>query len=362
MEILDTTSRKDHQSKTHDRPRRMTCLQFSDSHQLDDIARRYSLLKMDEKSISGLKMALIDPDIRVQLLEDESPSPECIILGMWVTRGFLDGQMMRFNENVNCFIGDTGSGKSVSIELIRFALNQQPVVPKILKEVKSLLEKQLGDLGMVHVLLAKGDSIYLVERTWRSTPQPPLVQRVTEGGQQPVDGLDTRRFFPIKCFSQSEIIEFAREPDVRLSLTDDLIDCSAELSTIIDVKSSLKENAASIIAEQVKEANICTELEGRSALNEEVARIDSILTHSQIAQQQLWYTEQEILNHTNKLVNELSDVLPNATSQLILPPPWPDNMGTLPNHDLLEKAKIAYQDWQDTSQVFNLRQWTSCSP
>ena len=137
IEILDAPSRSDHQSARR-YPRHMTCLQSSDCwpkgadhHQLDGMAYRYSLLKMGERSISGLKLALIDPDIRVRLADDESPSVSYSILGMWVTRGFLDGQKMRFSDNVSCFIGDTGSGKSVAIELLRFGLNQQAVVAKI---------------------------------------------------------------------------------------------------------------------------------------------------------------------------------------------------------------------------------------
>ena len=121
MELLDTSSRDEHQSGTR-YPRRMTCLQSSDCwppganrHQLDGMASRYSFLKMGERSISGLKLALIDPTIRVRLVEDQAASPNCSILGMWVTNGFLDGQQIRFNENVSCFIGDTGSGKSVAI-------------------------------------------------------------------------------------------------------------------------------------------------------------------------------------------------------------------------------------------------------
>ena len=107
-------------------------------------------------------------------------------------------------------------------------------------------------LGTVHILLSKNGFRYLIERTWSPTLQKPLVQRVTDGGLQPVDELDMRVFFPVKCFSQSEIIEFAREPHVRLSLTDDLIDCSTEFAAIEEVKASLGENAAATIAEQQK--------------------------------------------------------------------------------------------------------------
>ncbi len=195
IEILEAQSRDHHQSGGR-YPRHMTCLQSSDcwpkgadKHQLDGMAYRYSLLKMGERSISGLKLALIDPDIRVRLPHDESPSPSSSIMGMWVTSGFLDGQKIRFNQNVSCFIGDTGSGKSVAIELLRFGLDQQASVGKILSEVESLLEQQLGELGTVHILLSKGGTRYLVERTWGTPPGMPFVQRVTDSGLQPVEEL-----------------------------------------------------------------------------------------------------------------------------------------------------------------------------
>ena len=353
IEILEASSKKEHQSGTL-YPRKMTCLQSSDCwgkgadhHQLDGMAYRYSFLKVDERSLSGLKLALIDPDIRVRLADDDSQSVSCSILGMWVTRGFLDGQKIRFNDNVSCLIGDTGSGKSVAIELLRFGLNQQPVVPKILKEVESLLEQQLGNLGAVHILLGKGDSHYLVERTWGTPPPKPLVQRWTETGLQPVGELDMRLFFPIKCFSQSEIIEFAREPEVRLSLTDDLIDCSVELLSVQDIKVDLRENASSISTEQAKETNMLGQLAERSSLSEEVKRIDAILTDPCITQQQLWYSEEKLFNDVKQKAEQLTERVSNLATPLALIPSWPDDLETLPNQDLLTKVKNVCQLWQE---------------
>ena len=352
IEILDASARAEHQSGGR-YPRRMTCVQSSDCwskganhHQLDGMAYRYSLLKMGERSISGLKLALLDPDIRVRLPHDESRSPSLAILGMWVTGGFLDGQKIRFNENVNCFIGDTGSGKSVSIELLRFGLDQQPGVTKILQEVECLLEQQLGTLGTVHILLAKGDTHYLVERVWGNPPAKPLVQRVTETGLQPVEELDIRLFFPIKCFSQSEIIEFAREPEVRLTLTDDLIDCSSEFSSIRDMKTALRKNAAEITAEIATERSIRSQLSERAGLIEATNDIDKILTDARITQHQQWYTEQKLVEDARQQGDLLSDRLGSSMTPLDSSPSWPDDVDTLPNRDLLEKVKNAFHEWK----------------
>ena len=351
IELLDTSTREQHQSGNR-YPRRMTCIQSSDCwpkgadhHQLDGMGYRHTFLKMGEKTLDGLKLALIDPDIRVRLVEDVSYAPDNVILGMWVTGGFLDDQIIRFNENVSCFIGDTGSGKSVATELIRFCLDQQPIVEKIRREVESLLRQQLGDLGVIHILLIKSGSYYLVERAWSSTPEKPTTRRVSGDDLQPVDGLDIRTFFPIKCFSQSEIIEFAREPGVRLSLTDDLIDCSTELANIGDVKARLRENASSIIAEQTKEANIYDQLMARAMLVEDIASIDKVLNNNRVEQQQLWYDEQTILDQAKKLVAELCEKPPVSTVQLDLKSPCPTDMLSLPNKDILDKLNTAFDIW-----------------
>ena len=113
----------------------------------------------------------------------------------------------RMNEYVNCLIGDTGAGKSVAIELLRFGLSQMPMVEKIKEEVKNLLNEQLGVLNTVHILIKKGDTKYLVERSWGEPPSPPIVSKINgQNNQRLEDPIDMRLFFPIKAFSQLLII------------------------------------------------------------------------------------------------------------------------------------------------------------
>ena len=356
IEILDAESRDKHQSGTYIPPRRMTCLQFSDSHELGkDMGRRSTFLKMGEKNIDGLKLALLDPSIRVAFSEDELPTSEFSILGMWVTSGFLDGQQMRFNEGVNCLIGDTGSGKSLSIELIRFALNQEPVVPKIQEEVESLLNLQLGSAGTVHVLLAMGSSKYLVERTWSKASSVPFVQRIEDNGAlSHVDVSNIREFFPIKCFSQSEIIEFARDESVRLSLTDDLIDISMELTAIGNTKGELKRNAANTISEEGSEKTIRELIASRPTLVEELSRVNRILPQDRMKEQELWHKEQNMLNQASGEIESLPGKLGDAISKLYQLPEWGSELEGLPNRDTLHSLERAFQEWQ--TQVKNSQQ------
>lgn len=347
MEVLDASLRDEYQSGTKPGyPRRMPCLQSSDSwaagadhHQLDGMSYRYSLLKMDERSLSGLKLALIDADIRVRLSSDEDSVPASAILGMWVSGGFLSGQKLRFSDHVSCLIGDTGSGKSVAIELIRFALNQQTHIPKIREEIDSLLKWQLRKTGTIHVLIATGGSHYLVERTWGKVIERPLVRRMTDAGLLPVDNVDMSLLFPVKAFSQREIIEFAREPEARLSLTDDLIDSSTEQATMVSLKTDLRRNASNILTEHSKRDDILHELEARTSLVETLVNIDAVLNDPRILQQQRWYQEEHMLKDIWAKVASLKKDIISDMPLLAIESAWFDDLESLPNNDLLISIK-----------------------
>lgn len=115
VEILDSSTRDDYvQGRKPGYERRVACVQSSDCwpsgadrHQMDGIGHRHTHLKMDEVCINGLKQAFFDPDVRIRLADDARPEPELFIDGLWVTGGFLNGQMMRFSPNLTCLIGGT---------------------------------------------------------------------------------------------------------------------------------------------------------------------------------------------------------------------------------------------------------------
>ena len=44
------------------------------------------------------------------------------ILGIHLTGGFLDGEVIHFSDNLNCFIGGRGTGKSTAVRSVAYAL------------------------------------------------------------------------------------------------------------------------------------------------------------------------------------------------------------------------------------------------
>lgn len=96
----------------------------SDAHSLQALGRnaanvsKVTRYKMEVPSFDGLRIALEDADARVRI-EDQIPQAIPRILGVHIDGGFLSGEVVQFNSNLNCIIGGRGTGKSTAIEAVR---------------------------------------------------------------------------------------------------------------------------------------------------------------------------------------------------------------------------------------------------
>ena len=327
--------------------RRLACIQSSDSslegasgHHLDGIGSRFCYLKMDEVSINGLRQALLDPDVRIKLVGDPRPDPEAVIEGVWAVGGFLGGQTIRFNDNFTCLVGGTGTGKSLTIELIRFCLEQQCRIDKIAKDVRRMLDLRLRPGSRVCVVVRRGDQRYVLERVLAEPAEPPIVYRVENGGVVALDEpIDVPTFFPIKAYSQSEIIEFARVPEARLSLTDDLIDLYAERDGIRNAKTELATNASQLLAVERKIAQTEDDLKELPGIAEEISKLDKLLGDPRIRDHHKWYSEQGALGRADEALRLAAEQAGKAIDELpvcLVPLPSPADWQ---NQDILEQLQ-----------------------
>jgi len=105
---------------------RLAALQNSDAHTLANFVARLSnptltRFKMNELSFESFRMALIDPGARVRT-EVSVPIAIPRVLGMQVNGGFVDSSTFHFSDNLNCFIGGRGTGKSTALKCLAFGL------------------------------------------------------------------------------------------------------------------------------------------------------------------------------------------------------------------------------------------------
>jgi hypothetical protein len=96
----------------------------SDAHTFDSFGKNASgnkkltRIKVDICSFNSLRIALMDSGARLRL-EDLTPIDVPYFMGMALGGGFLNGEIFRFNKNLNCIIGGRGSGKSTALESLR---------------------------------------------------------------------------------------------------------------------------------------------------------------------------------------------------------------------------------------------------
>lgn len=317
--------------------RKVAAIDASDSwtsegerHRLEGIGSRYCYLKMDDLGIGGLTQAFVDPEIRLLRGGAVPAHPELAIESLAVTEGFLKDQTLRFSENITCLIGGTGAGKSLTLELARFALNQQvdqAVLPTIRREVDNLLAYALPDAAKVSVVVRRRGTHYLVERVWLATgPTDPVVFRLEGGTPTMIDSHpDLQTFFPIKGFSQGEIIEYSRETLARLVLVDDLIDIEQEQLGIAALKSALRENAAAVLEAERRSLAVSQELRQVPTVEEEIKSLERYFSDPRVANRRTWEQERRVLSDAKEALHRAEEVTDDAfaglDARLVLDPP-----------------------------------------
>ena len=116
----------------HRKDRPLAYLRGSDNHMSPAgkkdlgkaIGERHTWVKMGNPGFAGLKKALQDPGSALRTSTDNiSKGGFTKLLGMTVRGGFANGTSLRFNSDMNCFIGRLGSGKSTRLKLIGKAMD-----------------------------------------------------------------------------------------------------------------------------------------------------------------------------------------------------------------------------------------------
>lgn len=168
-------------------------------------------IKMSEVSIEGLRQAFLDPDSRIRLnpLQGEPDLVEdhAEIVSLAWQGGFLDGESVLLNSNLNVLLGGRGAGKSTVIESLRYVLGLKPVGDTA----------QHAHDGIVRNVLRGGTKVAAVVRCSRPTsrdyriertvPNPPVV-RDADGA---VSSMRPHELLPrVEVYGQHEISELAR--------------------------------------------------------------------------------------------------------------------------------------------------------
>ncbi|MBI2842149.1 MAG: PHP domain-containing protein [Armatimonadetes bacterium] len=253
--------------KGHGFSRIPACYQISDNpdasdpkkHSLDGIGLRRCWMRLDsDLRLESLRQCFIDPSVRIMPMDWTPQDAFPRILSMNVVGGFLDGQQLYLNDSLNSIFGGKGAGKSLIIEFMRFALGQPSNEPTILADHRKKVDKCLGPSGHVELqlLTAAGVTYALRRATDGSVTCTDTAASIQYQGHIP-------ELFPILAYSQTEIIEIAKDTRAQLLLTDSFVDVPSHQRKIAQVQAALDQNdkdlgdalaAATEVTEIIKEA------------------------------------------------------------------------------------------------------------
>lgn len=228
----------------------------SDSHRPMDVGRGFTWVKMSVPSIEGLKLALLDPDSAIRRSDQCTAYPQLLnhskIKSITVEKLRLrqkDPLTIHFNPCYNALIGGRGSGKSTILECLRLGLarenelltgNSDSTLKQSFENFKQIKTSR-NQPGMmldnscitVEVSKGQGDLEERFEYRWAKGADGKfsvVVRRWDNGAWQATQLTDeqARSNFPVKLFSQKQILALADNPQHLIQYIDDVLSTSKE--------------------------------------------------------------------------------------------------------------------------------------
>lgn len=314
--------------------RRPALIQCSDSydptlsrHSATAIGIRRTWIKAARPDLCGLRYALEDPDLRVRLSDPTALPPHPTIDSISISGGFLAGAKLEFSPDLNCLLGGTGAGKSLVLEAVRFALDQQVndvLLGTIRDEVDRRLESALGEGTDVVVEISTLTDIFRVTRTYRATGSEPVVEQDIAGEWVQVDH-DPSSLFTLAAFSQGEILEYARQPVGRVGLVDTKLELAEIDGRIADCESKLTANGTDLIAARNRVQTLSEDAAGAKALKARERELSALFDGALVKAQGRWTSEQSASATLARSIEAISFDRPRM--------PGPATAKMTPEHD-----------------------------
>ena len=342
VEIVDLATREKVDGKLGG-ARPMAFVQGSDTwdtslsrHALSGIGARRTWVKASRADLIGISHALADPELRVRLGTAPPVVAYPVVQSVEIVGGFLGGQLVTFCPDLNCLLGGTGAGKSLVLEAIRYALDQQvdaSAFPAIHNEVQSRLRAAVG-AGIVKLQVAAEGYLYRIERPFsvNGNAQPTVYQEMN--GEWAAINAKPATLIKLAAFSQGEVLEYSRRPVGRMSLIDADIDISTPLAEMADLKGKAVVNASKLLAARGRVANLREKAAKEAEIDKQVQQLAALFDTEVVKQQEGWTKESSKLTKVGETVDALE-----APSMKVPAPPSPHDVAG--SEDLFSRATAA---------------------
>ena len=206
----------------------------------DDLAKVGSttFFKVSELRLESFKLAIRTPATRISVVAPLSAARVILRRISW-QGGLLDGVDLPLSDELTTLIGGKGTGKSTTIESLRFALSIDPIGVEAKKDHKGIVSDVLGAGTTVTVSLMRAHPSPARFTVQRSVGDVPVVKDangdVTALKPQDITGT-------VEIYGQHELAELAQDKDSVARMLQRFAGHELTDSGRADVLSDLKEN------------------------------------------------------------------------------------------------------------------------
>lgn len=282
-------------------------------HALSGIGHRRTWYKAARPDLLGVRYALEDPGLRIRTVDPTASEGHPTIERVEITAGFLGGTIIDLSPDLNCLLGGTGAGKSLVLESIRFAVDQQvdaAAFAAIREEVDLRLSLALGVGTTVHVTASVGGETYRFSRRLTATPSAPEVaQRL--GDEWVAIERGPALILPIAAFSQGEILEYSRQPVGRVGLVDAHIDLVEIDSRIEAAEAALAANATDLVESRKRYEDLGKKSSTAPTLTTRESELSGFFDQDLVNEQREWSSERSDLSAFRTEIDGWSLQLPD---------------------------------------------------
>jgi len=214
---------------------------YAGKHSIEGIGYRYSYFKVDENiSLESLRQCFIDPEVRIRQSFEYKKRTYPHIKSVKINSGFLSDIESNFHQGLNSILGAKGVGKSLLVEFIRFALDQESTHREISEDHGEKLIEQLGQYGQVEIdICDETGKEFKIIRTYNTTEDNPVECRDLSTNE--IINVNIAQLFPVLFLSQTEIIKIAEDPNEQMNFIDKFFDFYRYRNQITGLESELKE-------------------------------------------------------------------------------------------------------------------------
>jgi DNA repair ATPase RecN len=259
----------------------------SDAHCLPAIGyeKKITFVKMTRTGWDDLSLALKDPEVRIRYADTVGAHtfPKIKGIVLLTTDGYFKGsdhggktkpQALGFADNLTCFIGGRGAGKSAAIDALRFVFKDRAEVellPAQLKQdIYGRLEHALKDTTVLLLLESEEGEEIVVKSFYSGWEKRTSESRFLNGEDAGVN-LSTSAKYKAEIYGWNEIETLGTDSKKQLGLLDRFIESLRKIvDSLKEKKDQLRTNRLKVIDSAKRLEQLIPEIkdfeEARSAL------------------------------------------------------------------------------------------------